>query len=109
MDKLPPNMVIISADFMKLKLPKSLILTGFMAFSAIAQESKPDAKPPQPPPKEKLSYALGMNLGLQIKNASIDADVDVVAQAIKDVLAGMPTEVKESEVHSVIQQGESSG
>jgi len=94
---------------MKFKFAKALILTGFTAFSVFAQESNPAAKPPEPPDKAKLSYALGMNTGMLSKNAGADVDVKVFIQAVKDVLEGKPTELKESEVMAVLNQARNGG
>lgn len=38
--------------------------------------------------KEKWSYAIGMNIGTGMKRGGVDLDVDVMASAMKDVLAG---------------------
>jgi FKBP-type peptidyl-prolyl cis-trans isomerase len=92
-----------------MKLQNALIVAGLMTFSAIAQEPKPPAKPLEPPDKQKLSYALGMNLGLQIKHISMDADIDVVARGIKDVLEGKGTEIQEPEIRPLLKQAEDFG
>lgn len=92
-----------------MKLQNALIVAGLMTVSAIAQEPKTATKPPEPPSQQKLSYALGMSLGLQIKHASIDADVDVVARAIKDVLEGKGTEIQEPEIQPLMKQAEAFG
>jgi len=94
---------------MKLKLNWAMILAGFITFPAVAQETQPATKLPEPPAKQKLSYALGMNLALQIKRSSVDADTDTIAQAIKDVLEGKPTEIKEPEIHPLLKQAEAFG
>ena len=85
---------------MRLKLPKAVILTGLVAFSAMAVDA------PEPPDEEKVSYALGMNLGLQIKRMGADVDVSVIVQAIKDVMAGKPTQIPEAELRPIFQQEE---
>jgi FKBP-type peptidyl-prolyl cis-trans isomerase FklB len=49
------------------------------------------AAPPKPSPKEQQeqwSYAIGMNIGTSMKRGAVELDVDVMAGAIKDVLAG---------------------
>jgi FKBP-type peptidyl-prolyl cis-trans isomerase FklB len=93
-------------SIMKLKLLKALILILLMVLPAVAQESKPDAKLPAPPDKEKLSYALGMNLGQQLKQSGVDVDVDLIAQAIRDVMEGKPTQIQESEIHPLFAQAQ---
>lgn len=94
---------------MRLKFQKAVLLGTFIAVSAFAQDSNPSSKPPEKPDKEKLSYALGMNLGLQIKQIGGDANIDVVAQAMRDVLAGKPTEIQESEIASIFRQAQAAG
>jgi FKBP-type peptidyl-prolyl cis-trans isomerase len=87
-------------NFMKLKLPKAVILTGLVAFSAMAVDA------PEPPDEEKVSYALGMNLGLQIKRMGADVDVTVLVQALKDVMEGKPTQISEAELRPIFHQEE---
>ena len=85
---------------MRLKLPKAVILTGLVAFSAMAVDA------PEPPDEEKVSYALGMNLGLQIKRMGADVDVTVLVQALKDVMEGKPTQISEAELRPIFHQEE---
>ncbi len=85
------------------------MLIGLMAGSAVAQESQPVTKPPEAPSKQKLSYALGMNMALQIKKNNLNADIDVVAKAIKDVLEGKGTEIQEPEIQPLLKQAEGFG
>jgi len=91
---------------MKLNLRKAIILSGFMALSAFAQESKPATKLPEPPDKGKFSYAMGMHLGQEIKHIGVDADPDVLTQAVKDVLEGKTNEIKASEIPMVLRYAE---
>ncbi len=88
------------SNFMKLRLPNAVILAGLVAFSAVAEDA------PEPPDEEKVSYALGMNLGLQIKRMDADADINVIIQAMKDVMEGKPTQIQASELHQIFQQEE---
>lgn len=81
-------------------------IAGLVSLSAFSEETKPAATPPD---KEKISYALGMNLGERIKNSGADADIDIIAQALKDVLAGKPTEIKEAEIRLILKQAEAFG
>jgi FKBP-type peptidyl-prolyl cis-trans isomerase len=85
---------------MKLKLSKAVVLAGLVAFSAMAVDA------PEPPDEEKVSYALGMNLGLQIKRMGADVDVNVIVQAIKDVMEGKPTQLPEAELRPIFHQEE---
>ncbi|HZM06274.1 MAG TPA: FKBP-type peptidyl-prolyl cis-trans isomerase, partial [Candidatus Saccharimonadales bacterium] len=56
------------------------------------------------PDKDKLSYAIGMNIGNGIKRSEIDVDVDTVAAAIKDILAGKPTRFSDAEYKEIFEQ-----
>lgn len=55
---------------------------------------------PKLSPKEQIeqwSYAIGMNIGNGIKRGGVDLDVDVLANAIKDVLAGRDLKLTEQQ------------
>jgi len=94
---------------MRLKLPTLAVIAAFIGFSAFSEDAKPPATPVAPPDKDKLSYALGMNLGQRIKGSGVDTDINVIEQAIKDVLGGKPTEIQESEIHAILKQAETFG
>src|SRR5579884_2173751 len=83
---------------MKSKLHIILLLIAFVSTSAIAQISIDAPAPSGPPDKQKLSYAMGMKLGLQHKESRSDMNLEPFIQALKDVLGGKPTLVKESEL-----------
>src|SRR5262245_12755691 len=95
---------------MKLKLQIALIVA---AFSIFADESNPAAKskPSGPPDKQKVSYALGMNIGLLHKRSEVNARTypNLFIQAVKDVLDGKPTQLKESEVLPLVERAGSEG
>ncbi len=52
--------------------------------------------------KEKLSYTIGMNIGNSFKRESLDIDVDILSQAIKDVLSGKETLLTEDQARKFI-------
>jgi len=52
--------------------------------------------------KSKVSYAVGMNIGTSLKRSGFDVDVDIIAGAIKDALAGKPSLLPESEAREVM-------
>jgi FKBP-type peptidyl-prolyl cis-trans isomerase FklB len=56
------------------------------------------------PDKDKLSYAIGFNIAGSIKKDGLDVDVDTIATAMKDVLAGRPTRMEEKEVKGIMTQ-----
>jgi FKBP-type peptidyl-prolyl cis-trans isomerase FklB len=47
--------------------------------------------------QEKLSYALAMNLAYQLRNQSVEIDLEVFAQGLKDALGGGKTLLTEGE------------
>lgn len=73
---------------------KSVLTTifaiGLLALPTHAQDQKTEQKT-EPLDKQKISYAIGMNIGNSIKRQSIDVDVDTMAKAVKDMIAGHPT------------------
>lgn len=85
----------------------AVLMTGLCVFQAPAQdkkveEKKVEVKKEEKPDKEKISYAIGMNIGSNIKRQSIDVDVDTLAKAIKDVIAGSPTRFNEQEAQQIM-------
>jgi FKBP-type peptidyl-prolyl cis-trans isomerase FklB len=60
--------------------------------------------PPVMPDKDKLSYAIGFNIASSIKKDELDVDVDTIATAMKDVLAGRPTRLTEKDVKDIMTQ-----
>jgi len=56
------------------------------------------------PDKDKLSYAIGFNIATSVKRDALDVDVDAIAAAMKDVLAGRPTRMDEKEVKGIMTQ-----
>jgi FKBP-type peptidyl-prolyl cis-trans isomerase FklB len=65
----------------------------------------PQPKPPPPmPDKDKLSYSIGFNIANSIKRDGLEVDVDTIATAMKDVLAGRPTRLNDTEVKATMSQ-----
>ncbi len=56
---------------------------------------------------QKFSYALGMNLGASLHQGAVEVDPDIVAQGLKDALAGGKTLLTEDEVKAALTQTES--
>lgn len=52
--------------------------------------------------KDKISYGIGMSLGRDFTAGELDIDVDVLAQGIKDVLAGVKTLITEEEARTTL-------
>jgi FKBP-type peptidyl-prolyl cis-trans isomerase len=64
----------------------------------------PQAPAGQPPTteKEKLSYAIGMNLARQFQGQAVDIDPAMLAQGLRDTLAGGKTALSEDEARTVM-------
>jgi FKBP-type peptidyl-prolyl cis-trans isomerase FklB len=52
--------------------------------------------------KDKISYAIGLDVGNGLKKNEIDVDADIVARAIKDILAGNKPLMTDEEVKTTI-------
>ena len=65
----------------------------------------PVATAPPPPPKTKndVSYAVGMNLAKALEEQSVQVDVDLLMQGVKDTLSGGKTLMTSEEALAVLQ------
>src|SRR5438045_3753707 len=66
---------------------------GLATLQSPARAADEKAGTPKPPAsfkdeREKASYSLGLNVGKYIKSNHLDMDVDMIAQTIRDVVAG---------------------
>jgi FKBP-type peptidyl-prolyl cis-trans isomerase FklB len=52
--------------------------------------------------REKASYGIGANIGQNLKRSGMDVDVDILAGAIKDVIAGRDLKMTEQEAREAI-------
>ena len=68
-----------------------------------AQAGQPDNSPFKTP-KEKQSYALGMNIGDTLRRQSIDVDLAILSQGVKDAIAGGKTQMTEEEAGAMLTQ-----
>lgn len=80
----------------------AVLLAGLLSAQAQAPDKKVEAKPELKPDKENISYAIGMNIGSNLKRQGIDADPDVLAKGIKDVVAGGTTRFSEQEAQQIL-------
>ncbi len=81
-------------------MKRSLVIVVCMvlaAGTAFGSEQKPLQTQ-----KEKLSYALGMNMGNSVKANSIDVDVDIMVQGIRDTLSGAKLKLTDQEARGAI-------
>ena len=60
-----------------------------------------DSTPPKTD-KEKLSYAIGMNVASTFKTRGVDLDTTAFAAAVRDVMAGAPPQMTETEAKAVL-------
>ena len=65
----------------------------------------PVATAPPPPPKTKndVSYAVGMNLAKALEEQSVQVDVDLLMQGVKDTLSGGKTLMTSEEALAVLE------
>jgi FKBP-type peptidyl-prolyl cis-trans isomerase len=84
---------------------KKLILVGALGlallqptFRTAAAEEKAEMKDQ----KTKISYAIGMNIGNNLKRSGYDVDVDILAGAIRDVLAGKEMKMTEPQAREAL-------
>jgi FKBP-type peptidyl-prolyl cis-trans isomerase len=68
------------------------------------KNAAPQGIPSAPPDKVKFGYAVGRRAGLYLKATGRELDPGVVVQAFKDVMAGKPTRIPESETGAVLRQ-----
>jgi len=78
-------------------------LVGTLAFTVLqpvlwAADEKSDLKDQ----KSKVSYGIGMNWGNTIKRSGFDVDIDTIAAAMKDVLAGKETKLTDAQAREVL-------
>ena len=68
-----------------------------------AEEKKAEVKKAElSSPKDKVSYGIGMNIGRNFSRQEFDVNPDILAQGIKDVLAGGPTLMTEEEAQTTL-------
>jgi len=82
---------------------KSILVTGLgigLLLQPVLQaaEEKTELKDQ----KQKVSYSIGMNIGNNLKRSGYEVDVDVLAGAIKDVLAGKEPKMTEQQAREVM-------
>jgi FKBP-type peptidyl-prolyl cis-trans isomerase FklB len=52
--------------------------------------------------KQNISYSIGMSIGNNVKRGGVDLDIDVLAGAIKDVLAERPLKLTEQQAREAL-------
>jgi len=74
-----------------------LLLITVLSLGVACSLPAADEKPALKDQKEKSSYSIGMNLGNTFKQSGVEIDPDMIATAIKDVLAGKKLLLTEQE------------
>jgi FKBP-type peptidyl-prolyl cis-trans isomerase len=78
-------------------------LTPAILAAALATGLAAETKPVLKEQKEKVSYGIGMSIGSSLKMQGADIDVDLVARAIKDTLAGNETLLTQQEMQDTLR------
>jgi len=79
-----------------------LILIGALVTTLTQVAGAADEKSELKDQKAKVSYSLGMNMGNYLKRAGFEVDMDVLAGAMKDVLAGKELKLTEQQAREVM-------
>lgn len=81
-------------------LRTALIVAGAVVFTgqALAQGPALDTD------KKKFSYTVGVNIGESLKHDGLDVDIDVLTQAVADVLKGSQPRLSPEQMQAAIQQ-----
>jgi len=74
------------------RLIQTTLLTSVVLWGTAVKAQDP-AKPAAP--ADKLSYAIGLNVGMSLKAQDFEVDADVIAQGLRDALAGKPALTEE--------------
>jgi len=64
------------------------ITTTCLLWTGAIQAAEDAAKPEVP--ADKLSYSIGLNIGMSLKNQGFEVSPDVIAQGMRDAMAGKP-------------------
>jgi FKBP-type peptidyl-prolyl cis-trans isomerase FklB len=81
-----------------MKLHLVIIMCVALAASPVFAAEKPELKTQ----KDKVSYAIGLDIGTGLKKNEVDVDPDLLAKAIKDVMAGKKPLMTEEEVKTTM-------
>ncbi len=71
-----------------------LAVIGILLWAPLQAQDKPVLKDQ----KDKLSYSIGTDIGKSLKGLSVDLNLEVLTQGIKDVMAGAKTKLSEDEI-----------
>ena len=85
-----------------MKIGRKIILSACFVAVFLQTALAADDKPALKDEKEKVSYAIGMNVGNNLKRGGYDIDVDVLAGAIRDVMAGTEPKMNETQAREAL-------
>ncbi len=68
--------------------------------STTASTNAPTLSPKEQ--KENMSYAIGTDIGNNLKRGGVELDMDVLASAMKNAMAGQPSKLNEQQVREAI-------
>jgi len=77
-------------------------LQRFPGFSPLPSVTRAEDKSELTSQKDKVSYSIGMNIGRTLKGGGYDVDVDTLASAIKDLMAGKEPKMTEAQAKEVM-------
>lgn len=77
-----------------------LVTAGGLAL--MAQDKPPPVKPETL--QQRCGYAVGWDLGMKMKQSNVELDVDMLARAIRDALAGGPPAIPPEAMNAAMQE-----
>jgi FKBP-type peptidyl-prolyl cis-trans isomerase FklB len=83
---------------------RRLLAFGVLACSTTLSAQQAAAPAPAAPTtqQQKVSYAIGMNLGRQFKAQSVDINVEMLVQGLRDAMSGGNTAMTDDEARAVM-------
>src|SRR6266478_6375762 len=85
-----------------MKIGLRLILSACFGVAFLQAAVAADDKPALKDEKEKVSYAIGMNVGNNLKRGGYEIDVEILAGAIRDMLAGTEPKLNETQAREAL-------
>ena len=85
-----------------MKIGLKLILSACFGVAFLQAAVAADDKPALKDEKEKVSYAIGMNVGNNLKRGGYEIDVEVLAAAIRDIMAGTEPKMNEAQAREAL-------
>ena len=80
---------------------KGTIIAVIIAVALVGTGFAAEKAPPLKDKRDKVSYTVGADVGMLLKKQSVDVNLEVLMQAIKDALAGAPLRLSEKEMADI--------